>query len=404
MAAISLGATIETAVLIGEPSLASATPEWSTVQVIDQANAATVAAISCPTASFCMAVDEEGNAMTWNGASWSSPSLVDSQPNAPVFRSVSCTGPTFCMAVDAWGYAVAFDGSSWSAPVLARTPDRPGSGLTAVSCSSSDFCLAVGGQDSLAYNGASWSAPAMIDPGSGFTPTSVSCPTSTFCAAVDEGGSAAKFNGSTWSTSTLIDPGNILNAVSCPSAGFCLAADDTGKVVTLKGTSWATPYYPDSVQGYPMETISCPTSDFCDVADLDGYVHTLAGGSSWSVTQLVNSSNPAGISCASSDFCVLANHDALGYLYQGVALSITATTLPSGAVHSHYSAAIAVVGGSPPYHFTTMAKLPKGLHLSSLGVVSGTPSHTGTFSFKVKATDRSRPRQATQSMISITIG
>ena len=33
--------------------------------------------VSCPTASFCAAVDGSGNALTYNGSSWSSPDSID---------------------------------------------------------------------------------------------------------------------------------------------------------------------------------------------------------------------------------------------------------------------------------------------------------------------------------------
>ena len=50
-------------------------------------------------------------ALASNG--WSAPAPVD-----PVFsaRSVSCPSATFCAAVDYSGNAVIFNGSSWSAP------------------------------------------------------------------------------------------------------------------------------------------------------------------------------------------------------------------------------------------------------------------------------------------------
>ncbi|MCL5445891.1 MAG: hypothetical protein M1350_00485, partial [Actinobacteria bacterium] len=46
--------------------------------------------------SFCIGVDSEGNALTWNGSSWSSQD-IDGTNN---LVSVSCPSVFGCMAVD----------------------------------------------------------------------------------------------------------------------------------------------------------------------------------------------------------------------------------------------------------------------------------------------------------------
>jgi hypothetical protein len=45
------------------------------------------------------------------------------------------------------------------------------------------------------------------------------------------------------------------------------------------------------------------------------------------------------------------------------------------------------VGGVPVVHVHHSGKLPKGLELSNAGVLSGVPSHAGTYSFTVAATN-----------------
>jgi hypothetical protein len=84
-----------------------------------------------------MAVDYDGNALTWNGSSWSAPVLID-----PIgyLASVSCPSSSFCVAVDWDGNALTWNGSSWSAPV---SIDPNGGGFNSVSCASSSFCVAV---------------------------------------------------------------------------------------------------------------------------------------------------------------------------------------------------------------------------------------------------------------------
>ena len=64
-----------------------------------------LSSVSCPSPSFCAAVDYEGNALTYDGTSWSVPSQVD--PGGGL-DSVTCPSPSFCAAVDYFGYALSF--------------------------------------------------------------------------------------------------------------------------------------------------------------------------------------------------------------------------------------------------------------------------------------------------------
>jgi len=107
--------------------------------------------VSCPSTTFCMAVDESGDALSWDGSSWSSPTNVD---GSNYVFSVSCPSTTFCMAVDESGDALSWDGSSWSGP----TSIAPGNVLVSVSCPTTSFCMAVGSGNVLSWNGSSWSS------------------------------------------------------------------------------------------------------------------------------------------------------------------------------------------------------------------------------------------------------
>jgi uncharacterized repeat protein (TIGR03803 family) len=63
----------------------------------------------------------------------------------------------------------------------------------------------------------------------------------------------------------------------------------------------------------------------------------------------------------------------------------TNSPLPNGAVGSTYSQALAATGGTAPYSWSLPSGgLPTGLTLSSSGVISGTPTSTGTASFVVQ--------------------
>jgi hypothetical protein len=79
-------------------------------------------------------------------------------------------------------------------------------------------------------------------------------------------------------------------------------------------------------------------------------------------------------------------------------LSLLPASLPNGAGASPYSATFTASGGVAPYTYAVSAgTLPAGLSLSTAGVLSGTPTVSGSFSFSVLATDSTGGTAATVS-------
>ena len=70
-------------------------------------------------------------------------------------------------------------------------------------------------------------------------------------------------------------------------------------------------------------------------------------------------------------------------------LVITSTTPPAAVVGQAYSYQLTASGGVAPYVWTLLAgsTLPAGLTLSSTGLISGTPTASGSVSFSVVCTD-----------------
>nr|WP_267115240.1 putative Ig domain-containing protein [Xanthomonas sacchari] len=69
-------------------------------------------------------------------------------------------------------------------------------------------------------------------------------------------------------------------------------------------------------------------------------------------------------------------------------VTISPTSLPAATAGTSYSQTLSASGGTAPYGFAiTTGTLPVGMLLSSAGVLSGTPSGTGSFNFTVSATD-----------------
>ncbi len=69
------------------------------------------------------------------------------------------------------------------------------------------------------------------------------------------------------------------------------------------------------------------------------------------------------------------------------ALAITTTTLLDSDVGMVYSQTIDTTGGIGSVTFSSTGTLPTGLTLSTSGVLAGTPTATGSYSFMVMAAD-----------------
>ncbi|WP_295808187.1 cadherin-like beta sandwich domain-containing protein [uncultured Nitratireductor sp.] len=71
-------------------------------------------------------------------------------------------------------------------------------------------------------------------------------------------------------------------------------------------------------------------------------------------------------------------------------VTVSPATLPAATVAVSYSQSLTASGGTAPYSYAvTVGALPSGMNLSSVGVLSGTPTAGGTFNFTITATDDS---------------
>ncbi len=68
-------------------------------------------------------------------------------------------------------------------------------------------------------------------------------------------------------------------------------------------------------------------------------------------------------------------------------ITLSPPTLPGGSQGTPYSLQITAVGGAAPYTFTETGALPAGITLTAAGLLSGTPTVSGTFPITITATD-----------------
>jgi hypothetical protein len=253
--------------------------------------------VSCPAADFCAAADYNGDVLTYDGHSWSSPERLVAHG---YLAAVSCVSSSFCAAAGGTSgndYAFTYDGSTWGSPTAIDNPR--GYGVFAVECASTSLCFATEGTDVSTFNGSSWSAPSLMDAaaaGGDRGVDSISCPSTGFCMAVDDNGHALSYNGQSWSSPVKVDPssnaswggGNDLWSVSCPTSSFCIALDPGGADLIYQGGSWSKPMALESF-GIDLEAVSCASPSLCFAVDDKGrafrYPRTTPpppNGDSWS--------------------------------------------------------------------------------------------------------------------------
>lgn len=332
-------------------------------------SAASLAAVSCPSAGSCVAAGTwtTGSGQSyplterWQHGRWSilgMPNPVTSTQT--VLTGVACTSAAACITVGFFinpyftqTLAEAWNGHRWSVQQTKNVPNPTSAvwgELNGISCLSAKACTAVGyyegsvTQLTLAerWNGTTWSVmPTPNVPGQPDNALdAVSCRSARQCVAVGDyttstGSSwplAQAWNGRSWSVEPAPAPagaqsGYLLGA-ACPSASVCLAV---GYAVTSNvsrtlaeqwnGRTWSIKPAPPpagSVQS-ELSGIWCQSARACvAVGDDTGAVvtRTLAQtwtGSAWSVTPTpgpveVQASDLGGVSCTAPDHCV-----AVGY-------------------------------------------------------------------------------------------
>src|SRR5664279_2813017 len=270
---------------------------FSAATVIDPPHGGPVS-VSCPTATFCAAVDTQGAALTFNGTTWTPPiTITDSADYG--WTSVSCPSASFCVAVGDGGQVSTFNGATWTSPVTLPS----GWALMSVSCATSMFCVAMGSNGrAFTFNGTTWSTGYQGPLGSF---ASVSCPTTNVCQVVGYWG-AASFNGSAWGPFIELAPWFLFNAVSCSSATFCMAGAGSSYTYMYNGATWAPVALP--VPDAHLNMISCRSSTYCVGTESSGGVNPqrsfIFNGTSWSGPTTIGSSQTRveDISCPTTTY------------------------------------------------------------------------------------------------------
>ena len=79
--------------------------------------------MSCGSPSFCVAVGNFGDEVTYDGSGWSAPTKIGI---LGYIQSVSCHSESFCIVETSEGEAAAYSGTTWS--VVGHISERAASG------------------------------------------------------------------------------------------------------------------------------------------------------------------------------------------------------------------------------------------------------------------------------------
>jgi Cutinase len=284
------------------------TGHWHAGRLID---AAGFTGVSCPTDSYCLAVDSDGNAYTYSRGTWSGPADV---ADGNGLAGISCASPGFCAAVTSGATVYVDSGGTWTSSQLAGADGNPAN-LTAVSCPASGYCVATGDWDSYTFSHGTWAKGVLIQDTNTFT--SISCPSTSFCTAADSGGNVYSESRGTWSAARQIGGGDYLTSVSCPTASFCVVTSSGNAAFTDSRGSWSA-HRLAGADGNPanLTAVSCPASGYCvATGDWDGYLYTVG---TWAKGVLIQDTNTfTSVSCATAAFCTAVDNAGNAYTYTG---------------------------------------------------------------------------------------
>lgn len=191
-----------------------------------------IGAISCPTASLCVAVDQGGDVITSTDPAAATGWHVASVASGHALTAVSCSWSRFCAVADTNGNVITSTNPTAGAAAWTTT-HVDNVALGAIACRLGCVALDQGGGVVTAASSAAgvWSGVSPVDPAVALG--SLSCATDNFCVAGDALGnllfSTNPAGGrSAWSVSA--GSGSAIGGVSCPTVSFCAAVDAGGSV------------------------------------------------------------------------------------------------------------------------------------------------------------------------------
>jgi hypothetical protein len=304
-----------------------------TTRVVDGTNSP--GAISCPSASLCVATDGGGVVSSTDPTGGASAWRVTALDFDVGLQAISCPSTSLCVAADGAGNVIATTHPAGAASSWALTHPGPAR-LIGMSCPSPTLCVSTDGTNNIvlstepAGGASSWSEVPLNLVYSGEVPPDapklylvhVQCPLTVLCFAFDDSSNVYTSTGPTrgasaWRlTASSEDTGYLAAEIACPSVSLCVAlgVGDSGSYEELDFStrpttgSWGYNHV-DSTND--LDAISCPSTNLCVAVDTAGDVVTTTdptgAASSWTISH-VDPHGLVAISCPSTALCVAVDN------------------------------------------------------------------------------------------------
>ncbi|WP_124983141.1 putative Ig domain-containing protein [Ralstonia solanacearum] len=201
-----------------------------------------------------------------------------------------------------------------------------------------------------------------------YTPTASYSGTDTFAyTATNAGGTSA--------------PATVTITVSNATVSYSPSAPAGGTVGTAYSQSVASASGGTSPYTYALASGSLPPGLSLSTGGTLSGTPTSSGSFSFAITATDSSTGTGPFSATSGT---------LSLTVSAPTVTLSPSSLTSATVGAASSQSVSASGGTSPYTYAiTAGALPGGMSLSSAGVLSGTPTAGGSFSFTVTATDSS---------------
>jgi hypothetical protein len=242
-----------------------------------------IGALACPRTDLCTATSV-GRALAFDPQRFRPPSArkIDAHGDVNIV-AVRCRGASDCVAIDTDGGAVIYNGATGRLLRKQLINVDNDEALTALACPTKTQCTALDNDGTMItfrpltgkrVARARIDAKVGLDAPSGGSSNELdglACVSSTRCVAIDTLGDAVSFDPRTGHAVTprVIDASHALTAIACPLAGACVATDDAGRLLTgnLASGTWSA----QQLHGASALTaITCSGATECVAVDAAG--------------------------------------------------------------------------------------------------------------------------------------
>ncbi|MGA2470010.1 MAG: hypothetical protein ABSG64_04895 [Solirubrobacteraceae bacterium] len=335
---------------------------------------------------------------------------TDAQSGFEGFARISCPSVSFCVAIDGPNGDVQTSTDPTGGAGAWHVADVDGTThLSAVSCPSSALCVATdqAGDVVTSTNPTGGAGAWKVEHIDGSIELfDVSCASSTLCVATDQGGDVLTTRSPAIADDWTVTPlGHSLWGVACPSISLCVVSSGAGPgkpegVETTTNPLYATSAWtfttltPASATGVPL-SVACPTVSLCVLADNYGNTLTATnptgGAGAWSAFyNPVVDPGPTDVSCASVALCVIssglpfASTDPAGGGSAWSTSPVPAGFIAQGVSCPSVSLCVAVGGGEVSFGTpaTTLTTPPS---ITMLHLKIHLKADTATFTFRASA-------------------